>query len=269
MIKSRKEHQYQIVQFILTPENNPSLWTDKYLNERLNGEIVIGFLFKREEAKFGLSVDKLNLYTIDPQYNTGETYDATRLRTAFIQFCMDVVEHPRNIIFRNPPIKNWLDTKENWIMKITGELSQTYNREFNEVWSVVNKAILQAFEKPHVYVGNLGYIRKAALNEVLMLHRYEQSRMLDSHKNAISLDTEISVDDGQIIAFHELIGRLDPTVKTMDFECMKQDIIDDLSLDFSPREIDMIINMPLFLSMNIYRRLNKWRKTHKRGDYNG
>ena len=37
MIHSRKPHQYQIVQKILTETNNPTLWTEQQLSNDLKG----------------------------------------------------------------------------------------------------------------------------------------------------------------------------------------------------------------------------------------
>jgi len=269
-VRSRKNNQYQIKQIILSEEYNPSTWTDNEFKSFCDNEVCIGYQVRAKDIKFGMGATVLNLYLIRPQYfkDLHKILLLEDLKNAWMQYLEAIQEDPKTTMFRNPPIKEWLDTKDNWIKKLANNLSNKYNRNFNDVLSEVNHTIMKCYSKPHVYMGNLGYIEKAAENAVRMEHRYLSSRMHGDHPQALHLDQEFgSEDDIGIQTYHDLIGKIDPEYKEMDLECIKQDIIDDLGLDFSPREIDTIMNSPGYLALSLYRRLNKWRKTHRKEDY--
>lgn len=272
MIYSRKNHQYQIVQQILTPESNPTLWTDDILNTMLNGEVIIGYLFRSKVGKFNVPIHILNLYTIDKKYlrNQNKIINNDTLTNTFVQWLDSLAEDAKSIMFRNPPVHEWMETKENWCKKLAHKLSVKYNKTYDDCLSSVYATVMKCYSKPHVYMGNLSYIEIAAHNDIKMQIRYMKNRLTGDHPLMISLDADVSEHDNgedSVMKFQELIGKLDPFHEELDFNCLKQEIIDDLSEVFTPREIDQIINAPGYLTMYLYRKLNKWRKTHKRGDY--
>ena len=67
------------------------------------------------------------------------------------------------------------------------------------------------------------------------------------------------------------LGENDARYDEVDFEQIKLDILKTLHYTFSDREIDQIISsegIAMRLPNTLYRRLLKWRETHKRSDFN-
>lgn len=271
MVKSRKPYQYQIVQFVITDENNILNWTEEDFKKKLNNEVVIGYIYRLKGGKFGAKSHLLNLYTINQnQIQTkNKEIDLTTLQNKFIEWIGKLKDNPKTIMFRNPPVKEWMETKENWCKKLSHKLAQRYNLTFDECLSSVYMTVMKCYSKPHVYMGNLSYIEVSAHNDIKMNFRFMKNRLNTNHPNIISLDAEVSdiTNEDNANTFHELVGKIDPYHEESDTEDLKQEIIKDLKLVFSEREIDQIINMPGYLTMSLYRKLLKWRKTHKRSDY--
>lgn len=273
MIPSRKAYQYKIVQFILSADNNPTMWDDDKLSELLKGEVVIGYLLRSKKSQFSIPVHILNLYTIKSKYveTPDKVLKAEDLKNVFLQWLDSLVEDSTSIMFRNPPIKEWMDTKENWCKKLAHKCVEKFNLPFDECLSTIYLSIVKCYNKGSVYMGNLSYIETAAKNDLKLKLRFWKNRLTGDSPNMMHLDakvSEVTGNEDDITTFHELIGKEDPWYKGLDFECVKDEIISDLKEVFSKREIDQIINMPGYLPMSLYRKLNKWRKTHKRSDYN-
>ena len=134
--------------------------------------------------------------------------------------------------------------------------------------SHVHYAIVKAFGKDKVYVGNLGYIERSAYNEVLMDIRNNKNKLIiDNTEKVSSLDEQFEID-GTTHTLNELYGEDDQGIAEMDFNETTEEIKKVLSYTFSDREIDQIINSQGQLPLNLYRRLLNWRKEHKRGDFN-
>lgn len=266
-LKSRKYNQMQITQIILQLDNNPNLWTDEYLNEYLKGEVIIGYLLEQKTGQFGVCVEKLNLYTIKPEFcNTKDTISASTLQCYYLQWLVDLREDQYARCFKNPPFRQWFETKENWVKKEASRLCAKYNRDFNETLSDCIWVCMKCAAMPKVYLGNLGYLSTACENEIKMDHRYRKNRLMEGNPAVISLDAELPTSEGTLDG-HDIYGTIDPEHAELDFECKKADILSVLQLDFSEREIDQILNNAGFLPNNIYRRLLAWRKENKRSDY--
>lgn len=265
----------QLVQYILSSDNNPTLWTDESLAEDLNGEVVVGYILKSKPGKFDTFVPIINLYTINIKYLDEETraliINSHTLRNAFLQWLDSLVEDPNSIMFRNPPIKEWLDTKENWAKKVASTLSKTYNKPMDECLSSVYYVIMTCYNNPNVYIGSLNYISTAAHNKIKKEFEFMRNRLSGSHPAAIHLDASPSDFNGSledsVESFHEIIGKADPFYAQEDFKELKALIMADLRKEFSEREIDQIFNRPEYLPNSVYRKLLKWRKNHKIEDY--
>lgn len=275
MIYSRKDYQMQIVQYVLSPENNPTLWTEESLKENLKGEVVIGYILKNKQINATTVVPIINLYTINPDYleydSKNKIISAKTLSNAFLQWLESLAEDPKSILFRNPPIKEWLDTKENWAKKTAIILSKTYNKPMDECLSIVYYVIMVCYNNDNVYMGSLNYITTAAHNEIKKEFEFMRNRLTGSNPMAINLDASPSDFNGSledtVDSFHELIGKDDPFYEGMEFEQMRDLVMKDLRKEFSEREIDQIFSRPEYLPNSVYRKLLKWRKTHKLEDY--
>lgn len=271
MIHTRKSYQYQIVQKILTPDSNPSAWSEEELSNSLQQEVIIGYIFKNIKTKFDINTPVLNLYTIKEKYleNKNKIILLNDLRLAYLEWYTDSLTDPKSIKFKNPPIKCWMDTKDNWVKKLSNKIATKYNRPYEECLSSVNLTIMKCYSKGHVYMGNLNYIEKAANNDIRMEYRYERNRLTCDNPNTFSMDESAGGKDGEPseLTYHDILGKVDPYYEEQDFEVLKQDILNDLKDVFSDREIDQILNAPGYLTMTIYRKLLKWRKTHKPEDY--
>lgn len=274
MKPSRKAHQLQIVQYILNAENNPSIWTPDSFNKMLKGEVVIGYLLKNKKSKFDSFVPILNLYTINPKYlhTKNKLLSFIDIQNAFRQWLEDLNQDTDSMIFRNPPIKEWLDTKENWCKKLAHKLSGPFNLPYEECLSTLYMSILKCYSKSHVYMGNLSYIETTVRNDLKMRLRFLQNRLTGDSPLAIHLDACISDMGGgedSAATFHEVIGKIDSYHKELELKEILEEVTIDLKKEFSEREIDQILKVPnlTFLSMSLYRRLHKWRKNHKRSDY--
>ena len=260
----RDGRKYRIVTVTLTNDNNPNTWTDEKLKEMTHNEAIIGYFMRRLNDK-----DVINLYTVPEQYTTTNiTLDALFLAYGNWMIRMRYDKNDKLVQFQNPPIENWLDTKEQWIKKTANKLSKIFDRPYGEMLSHVNYAIMKAFSKDNVYVGNLGYIERSAYNEVLMEIRTNRNKLiLDNPEKLSSLDEQFELD-GTTHTYNDLYGENDPRFAEEDFNETADEIKAILSYTFSKREIDQIINSQGQLPVPLYRRLLAWRKTHHRGDFN-
>lgn len=262
----------QIVSIILTQSNNPAKWTETDLKRISGNKLVVGYIFK--PIKTAESQSLLNLYVIKAEAldESHTVIDITWLQNAFMQWLESLSEDPKSFVFRNPPLDKWLETKDNWIKKVTSKLAETYNKTYDECLSALYMSVLHCYHKGNIYIGNLYYLVTSAHNRIRIEHRFMKNRLCGEHPDAVHLDAvpsdfNASLDDS-ISSFHEIVGGVeDPYVEQDKHLEMVKAIKNDMLKEFSEREIDQIINSPGYLPNTLYRKLLKWRKDHKREDY--
>lgn len=272
-IKSKELSKFYIEQIILDNDNNPGSWIEADFSEALFQSIckhdkLIGFLFStKQSVKFSVPTRVLNLYLIKPSYYDGEGITLKELSDAWYEF-MDKMfhetHHSKMIVFKNPPIEQWIDTKENWCKKLAAKVAEQFNWSFDEALSEVYYTVMKCYSKGHVYMGNLGYIQTAVYNNVRMCLRFNRNRLNQDSGRCESLDQVITEsDDGEQITLADCIGIEDEAFKKIEYEQFEKDVKDKLSETFSTREIDQILKQKAgYLPMNLYRRLINWRKQH-------
>ena len=260
----RDGRKYRILNLEIDVDNNPASWTEEELKTICDKEEIIGYLMKQTDSKM-----KLNLYLLPRKHCKGTIINHNDLKLAYAQWLVNMrYNNDKSIIqFHNPPIENWLDTKEQWIKKTAHKLSQVFDKPFDDMMSHVHYAIVKVFSKDGAYVGNLGYIQRSAYNEVLLEIRANRNKLIiDNTERVQSLDEQFEMD-GTMHTYGEIIGADDPAFANEEFEEKSNEIKKILAYTFSEREIDQILNSQGQLPMNLYRRLLRWRKEHKRGDF--
>lgn len=261
----RDGRKYRILNLLIDVNNNPTTWTEEEYNIITNGEAVIGYFMKQNGTEM-----KLNMYLIPRKHSKGYIITKDDLKLAYAQWLVNMRynQNKKLVQFHNPPIENWLDTKEQWIKKTAHKLHKVFDKPYDEMLSHVHYAIIKAFGKDGVYVGNLGYIERSAYNEVLMEIRDNKNKIiLNNTDRCSSLDESFEID-GTTHTYNEILGEDDSFYADEEFKETTNEIKKVLSYTFSDREIDQIVNSQGQLPMNLYRRLLNWRKTHKRGDFN-
>ena len=261
----REGKKYRIINLILDIDNNPTTWTEEDYKIITDNEVIIGYFMKLDGTQM-----KMNIYLIPEKYCKGYIITKNDLKLAYAQWLVNMKYNQNKTLvqFHNPPIENWLDTKEQWIKKTANKLSKTFDKPYDEMLSHVHYAIVKAFGKNGVYVSNLGYIERSAYNEVLMDIRNNRNKLIiDNTEKVRSLDEQFEID-GTMHTLHDLYGEEDRDIAEMDFNETTEEIKKVLSYTFSNREIDQIINSQGQLPVNLYKRLLNWRKQHKRGDFN-
>ena len=121
----RDGKKYRIVNLILDTDDNPTTWTEEEYNIITNNEVVIGYFMKLDGTEM-----KMNIYLIPEKYCRGNIVTKNDLKLAYIQWLVNI-KHNQNktlVQFHNPPIENWLDTKEQWIKKTANKLSKTFDK---------------------------------------------------------------------------------------------------------------------------------------------
>lgn len=261
----RDGKKYRILNLILDTDDNPTTWTDEEYKIITDSEVIIGYFMKLDGTQM-----KMNIYLIPEKQCKGYIVTKNDLKLAYAQWLVNMRYNQKKTLvqFHNPPIENWLDTKEQWIKKTAHKLSKTFDKPYDEMLSHVHYAIVKAFGKDGVYVGNLGYIERSAYNEVLMDIRNNKNKLIiDNTEKVRSLDEQFEID-GTVHTLNDIYGEEDQGIAEMDFNETTEEIKKVLSYTFSDREIDQIINSQGQLPLNLYRRLLNWRKQHKRGDFN-
>ena len=271
-IKSQEISKYYIEQIILTDDNNPEIWNEQYYKETIcHGDKCIGYLFNLKEATNIVSKLKvLNLYLIKPEYYLEDSIENDELKEKLKLFeanCAEGEKYTNKMnVFRNPPLKNWMDTKENWCKKLAHKLTQQFNLTFDDALSEVYYTVVKCYSKSFVYMGNLGYIQTAAYNNIRMHYRTEVKKLNQDYNGCESLDQKISTsnnDNEEVKLIDAIPAEKDFELKEFEYNELEQDCKDLLSDTFSPRDIDQIIkNGAGYLPMNIYRKLLRWRKQH-------
>lgn len=276
MIKSREPNKFFIKQLVLSDDENPEVWTKEFYDELTKDTAIIGYFFNTTPGTSLLSEGKiLNLYLIQRKYYKEKEVSRQELVDAWFNFlskCKYEKGH-KHMVFKNPPPKQWIDTKENWCKKMASKIVDQYNWAFDEALSEVYYVVLKCYAKEHVYMGNLGYIQTAITNSVLMCHRYNKNRInLSNPGRAVSTEEVIGHDnDGNPMLLEDILGTEDPWYAEEDARCFEEEVKRVLRRDFSDREIEQIINQPQkgYLPMNLYRRLLKWRKAHNVSEFTG
>ena len=274
MNMKREASKYFIEQFICDEDSNPSKWTSDDWNRLTKGNTIIGYLFLvKEGVKFGPPTRLLNLYLIRPKFVKNLADDPipyTELALGWEKFMANLFDESKStsqsMVFANPPIGYWLDTKDNWCKKQATNIVDRYNWSFDEALSEVYYVVAKCFQKKHVYMGNLGYVSRAINNSVLMDHRYNRNRLHQGNPNVVSGDQQAykdESDDDALCTIWDTLGKDDPWFAEQDYKQFEADVRKLMRDSFSDREIDQIFTQKSgYLPMNLYRRLLKWRKKH-------
>ena len=172
------------------------------------------------------------------------------------------------ILFLNPPIQQWLDSKDNWCKKTASQMAKQYQYSYEEALSEVYYTIMCCYAKGTVYMGNLGYIKTAINNSFLMNIRMNKNRVNQDSGLAVSLNTPINTEsDDEEITLMDLIENDENISDKLEYEELKDKLTKLLNKHFSNREIDQLFNnKPVFLPLGLYRRLLAFRNTHKLED---
>lgn len=273
-IKSQEVSKYYIKQLLLNEDFNPETWTEEeYNNIICHNDKCIGYLFSTKEGvKFADASKVLNIYLIKPKYftNDGITKDElSRQWRDFLIRCDTETHHSKRNIFKNPPIEQWIDTKENWCKKLASKVSTQFGWTFDEALSEVYLTVMKCYSKGHVYMGNLGYIQTSVYNDVRMAIRFNKNRLNQDSGLVDSLDqTVIESDNDDSISLIECVGQEDEALKEVEYADFEKEVKDVLGKAFSPREIDQILSQRAgYLPMNLYRRLIKWRNQHNPSEF--
>lgn len=254
-------------------DNNPATWSKSDFTRYVKDSdiVIVGYFFKNKDiTALKLSV---NLYLINKvRVDESQIITLDRLNEDFLLWLKSLINNPKEFKFVNPPLDLWLETKDNWMKKVAGQLSRSYNKSYEECFSSLSLVITELYKRETVYMGSLYYIIISANNQMRNEYRYMVNRWHGGHPDAIHLDAVFSdfgaTNDDGIESLHEvIIGVEDDMHKNEKLYDSIDRVMVDLKKEFSNREIDQIVNQSGFLPMSLYRRLLKWRKTHKLEDY--
>lgn len=267
-IKSKELNKFYIEQIILGYNNTPDNWTEPQFQNICKHDKLIGFLFSvKKGVKFGEQIPILNLYLINSAYCNSEIITLKELQNQWLIFCDKMLNESlisKMIVFRNPPIKYWIDTKENWCKKLAAKIAEQFGWSFDEALSEVYYTVMKCYNKGHVYMGNLGYIQTSVYNNVRMCIRFNKNRLNQQSRKCTSLDQTIAEsEDGEAITLADCIGEDDKLFAELEFNEFKKDCENLMSKNFSKREIEQILTQKAcYLPLNLYRRLINWRYRH-------
>lgn len=267
MLKTKYLNKFYIKQLILN-ENHMFQEEVKKISEISEKDAIIGYIFYRQNNKFGSSNYILNLYLINRSQYSGEEVTTNELLKAWDIFLIVLSTESnkrKQIVFKNPPIKEWLDTKDNWCKKMANKMANQFKMSYEEMLSNVYMSIMKAYNKKFIYMGNLDYLSLCILNDMKMNLRYNRNRINQDSDRAISLDTIVVESDGHKLTIADIIpAEPDMSEDSIEYKDFKRHVINILSKDFSDREIDMILNCnkALFLPRGLYNRLLHWRHNH-------
>lgn len=270
-LKSKFAHKFYIEQYIIN-EMSFQEWQEKQYSKLVENNAIIGYMFSAKEGNVIYDeIEVLNIYLIDRKYYNGQEVTIDNLANAWRLFkCKTLSEsnHKDKIVFLNPPIQQWLDSKDNWCKKVASQISKQYNWPFEEALSEVYYTIMYCYSKGTVYMGNLGYIRTAINNSVLMSIRSNKNRVNQDSGLAVSLDTIVTSDsDDEDLTLMDMIESGEEVGSELEYEELKERITNLLSKYFSEREIEQLLTQkPICLPMNLYRRLLNFRKKYKSED---
>ena len=257
--------KFYIKQFII---NNYSFqeWVTANKDSILKDNKIIGYAFNAKKGiNFGPKSLILNLYLINRNNYHGKEVSLVALEKAWELFLIKSTTENEDYlyIFRNPPIENWLDTKNNWCKKIASEISRMFDWSFNEALSETYIAIMKCYHRGNVYLGNLNYIRKSIYNSVLQ--SIKDNKLNFKNGTIISLDTPVTAEgeDNEVLLSDVIAAEEDVSEESLDYQLLLQSARELLSKSFSSREIDQIINYKtIYLPPALYSRLRNWRLSH-------
>lgn len=269
-MRARDAHKYFIESLIIDLHtNNPVLWSVEDWNKVTKGHAVIGYLFTTKQNKVGSYNKVLNLYLINRKFYRKSEVELPLLRLAFYAFENKCTLYPepkqyaKRMVFMNPPIEEWLATKDNWIAKLANELTESWQITYDEALSSIYFIVTEFYHRGDVYMGNLSYIYKGVVNKLRMKARHDKNRLYGD--NVISGDSPRYIDkDGNVETWFDTIGQDDPQHAERDFLEFKEALKQYMLKDFSVREIDQIFRCEKisYLPQNLYKRLFNWRKKH-------
>lgn len=218
---------------------------------------IIGYRISYDSVKDNLYVTLYLKKTKDNKVNL----------TVEIESIIDDIFSERKdyMSFRNPPIEDWLNTKESWCRKLAKSVSDQYRLSFDEAMSEVYLSILKCYRKG-IYMGSLGYIEVSVRNEVKMNYRSLKHKVsVFNCGNVISLSSPTYEDkDGNRVFVADVIGKCDDIQDRIEAEEELASVIRCLKKTFSDREIDQIIkNEQKYWPVNLLGKMRRWRNTHK------
>lgn len=260
-------NKFYIKQYVIN-DNSFQKWANKNLNNLLVKDTIIGYIFNTKKTKsFTETPLILNLYLIDKSKSYNKSISIEKLGNAWELF-FDKFNNSKKdyvAVFQNPPIENWLDTKDNWCKKIATEISKVFNWSFEDALSEVYIAILKCYHKGNVYLGNLNYLKKSIYNSVLMTLRSDKRKIFCFNGKALSLDTVIGTDNenNEMCLSDTIASEEEVTEESLDYQYLLKNIKELLSKTFSEREIEQILTYKtIYLPTALYKRLCDWRKKH-------
>lgn len=260
-------NKFYIKQYVIN-DNSFQEWANKNLNTLLSKDAIIGYIFNTKKTKnFAETPIVLNLYLIDKSKSYNKSISTEKLGNAWELFFNKFNNSKKDYIavFQNPPIENWLDTKDNWCKKMATEISKTFGWVFDDALSEVYIAILNCYHKGNVYLGNLSYLRKSIYNSVLMSIRSNKNKLFCSTGKVVSLDTVIGTDseNSELYLSDMIQAEEQLNEESLDYQLFYKTVKELLSKTFSEREIDQILNYKtIYLPSSLYKRLCDWRKKH-------
>lgn len=264
-------HKYFIENLVITDENAPSKWTEEDWLKYTKGHACIGYLFTTKDGAFGTFGKILNLYLINRKYYRQSEVDLNELKTSYARFEINCLNYPsqkqytKRIVFKNPPIEEWLKTKDNWIAKTAKDLSNSWQISYDEALSSIYFIVVKFYHRSDVYMGNLNYIYTGVLNKLRGKERYDKNRLYG--KNVISGDSPRYIDkEGNVETWFDTVGVEDTQHLERDYLEFVSELRNFMSKDFSQRELDQIFSVDnvMYLPDSLYVRLLRWRKKHSR-----
>lgn len=259
-IKTKHLDKFFIEQFVINDDNFNKFKDDNMLKNLLYDNAIVGFIFTNKNMKFS-SVTVLNLYLIKRDYYDGYEVTLDALSVNWELFFQDKKE----IVFENPPIKLWLDTKDNWCKKLANRFAKQFDKTYSEMLSEVYYTIMRLYKKGTVYMGNLGYIERSVYNSILCRLRLNRKRVNQDSGLAVSLDAIISDDnDDESLTLEDMIAYDDSYDEdNITYNETKENCLKLLRESFSDREINIILTTnATVMPRTIYERLRYWRSKH-------
>lgn len=258
-IKTQCLDKYFIKQFIIN-EISFQNWFDNEFSKLKEDNIIIGYLFTKKTTVFQENALIFNAYLINRKYYTCGEIGMSIIKQDWELFFVNY-----KTVFKNPPIKNWLDTKDNWCKKMANKISKTFNIRYNEALSNVYYTIMLCYNKQDVYMGSLNYVSNSIYNNILMDIRFNKKRLNGDNGNTISLSTVLYTDsEGNKLTLEDIVPYVEPEPTDIyDYDKLNKIINKLLSDTFSAREIEQLKNQKVsFIPPSIYIRLLRWRKLH-------
>lgn len=234
-----KSNKCYIERIKLTDTDNPNTWFER--NE--NKFTIIGYYLKDT---------LLTLYLLN-NINYSKKISLDKLKEAYNHHIKTGIT-----IFHNPPIEEWILTKENWCKRIADKVSKQFNMTFDDALSEVYFNIVTLYKNPKVYIGSLLYIQRSIYNRILMNIRYAKRRL-----QMTSLDEIVNIDDEGEMSLGDIIGEEDTFPTELEYKEEIEGIKQIMKKSFSDREINEICNYTINSNHPLYRRLLSWRKKYE------